>query len=138
MGNEFGAVDFQPHLIPRMVFEKVIDLAATAATETVIIAGGYHPKMRLRYAHQIVVDAAIASDATTGALNLVHGSEEVIAAAAVTDLDAIGTLDELTIVDQYKDVGAADQIAMNVDVEATDGTGVFAKVLVHLEYELVE
>ena len=132
MGNEFTAGDLTPHLIARMVFEKKIDVSATAGTKTVVIAGGYHPKMRLRYAHQMVVDAAVSG--ADGAFNVLHGSNEVVAAAPLTDGDAIGVLDELSIVDQYKDVAASEQIALEVDhVPGVSGT-----VLVHLEYELVE
>ena len=138
MGNEFNASDLTPHLISRMVFERKIDLTDAAGTKTVVIAGGYHPKMRLRYAHQMVVDAPVDGDTTIGQFNVLHGSNEVVAAAAVTDNDAIGVLDALTVVDQYKDVAAADQIALEVD-QANAGTGSgLATVLVHLEYELVE
>ena len=139
MGNEYGAADFQPHLIPAMVYERVIDLEQVAGTTTVIVAGGYHPKMRLRYAHWTVVDAVIAVDNGVERFNLLHGSNAAIDSAhPSTDGDVIGTIDELDIVDQYKDVAAADQVAIEVEVQATDTGTVKARYLGHFEYELVE
>lgn len=139
MGNEFGAADFQPHLVPAIVFERKVDLSGTVAdTSTVVVAGGYHPKMRLRYGYAMVVDGAVDDDTTEAQFNILHGSNEVVAAQALTDNDAIGVVDAMTIVDQYKDVAAADQIAIETH-QAGAGTGTdVATALVHLEYELVE
>lgn len=138
MGNEFGQADFQPHLISAIVYERKFDTNQTAGTKTVIVAGGYHPKMRLRYGSMMVVDLEHGMDNTAGAFNVLHGSSEVVAAATLTDTDSIGVYDTLTIVDQYKDVAAGDQIALEVDVKPVDAGTESGLILVHLEYELVE
>ena len=87
----------------------------------------------------LVVDADIIEDGDTARLDVLHGSNAAVDGAHPhTDGDVIGTLDEMTIGEQYKDVAAADQVAIEVQVQASDTNAQAMKYLVHPEYELVE
>ena len=126
MGNEFGAADLQPHLIFGNTLIKKID--TTSAASHVVVSGGHHQKMRLRYAVVMTVDAA--NDATA-VLTVLHGANT---AATVTGAgDAIGVVNVLTIADAYKDANPEDTIYVTTDGDATTGDSLFILV-----YELVE
>lgn len=126
MGNEFGAADMQPHLIYGLLFMKKID--TTAAAVHTVVEGGHHQKMRLREAYVMTVDAV--NDATA-VLNVLHGANT--AATVTGGADPVGHVNELTIVDQYKDVDADEGIFVETDGDATTGDSLFI-----LQYELVE
>ena len=137
MGNEYGAADFQPHLVNGLTFHKLLDWGTATGIFTVL-AGGYHAKMRLR--HVFVEVKTLALNATEPVINITHGANEVVATADMeTILSAtatIGEMKELTILDAYKDLAAAD--ALQIEVETADGGGAGTLGLFTFEYELVE
>ena len=132
MGNEYGAADLQPHLVCGATLHKWVSFAATA--DTVILAGGYHQKMRLRQATVQVSTAAV--NATGAVFTLYHGGNAVVAAADMNDAksSAVGDVYPLTIVDQYKDLDPDESVYVTVTIaDAGTSDGFFI-----LEYELVE
>ena len=139
MGNEFNGEDFAPHTVPRIVYNRVyaIDGSADDTVQKVIVEGGYHPKMRLRYAHAIVANEALMFASTQAKMSVLHGSDEVVTDFEPTDNDVVGTLDELDIVDEYKDAAEGDQVALYCSVKGLEGGSEQGDLLVHLEYELI-
>ena len=135
MGNEYGAADLQPHLGYGLHIHYLADVKTAVGTKT-IIAGGYHQKMRLRHAYYMVVNVASTNPEASIALH--HGGNAVVAAVDIGAASAnppVGNVQELTIVDQYKDLDPED--ALEFVLSVVDGTA-SAKGLVMLEYELVE
>ena len=128
MGNEFGAADLQPHLVFGTILMGKLD--QTGANTEELVGGGYHQKMRLRRAYWIQVDAANSSGAS--AITIKHGANSA-ATGSVGATDAIGTVIEMTIVDQYKDASPEDRIVVD-----SDGAGAAGDLLVYALYELVE
>lgn len=128
MANKFGAADLETHLIPALVFER--KLAHSGTTVVTLAAGGTHPKMRLKHAHGLEVDAPPTSG--TAAITLKHGGSS---AATVTlgATDAIGVMTDMAItvggeiVEAYEDVDVV-----------SDGASDAGSLLVHTEYEVVE
>ena len=130
MGNEYGAGDFQPHLIYGLTLHKKYD--ATSTTTVTVIAGGYHPKMRLRYATMMIVDAALSVADVD--VDIYHGGSLVAETVVSGAVDSpIGDVTELTIVDQYKDLGADEALTITNTAASTTGD-----LLFFFEYELVE
>lgn len=126
MGNEFGASDFQPHLAYGLTLHKKIDTTAAATHE--VVAGGHHQKLRLRTAYVMTVDAV---HSATAVVTVLHGANT---AATVTGAgDAVGHVNTMTIVDQYKDVDPDEGIFVTTDGDSATGDSLFI-----LEYELVE
>lgn len=128
MANKFNASDLQTHLIPALVFERKLD--HTGTTVVTIAAGGTHPKLRLKHAHVIEVDAA--NGAGTSAITLKHGGSSA-ATITIGATDAIGTMTDMDItvggeiVEAYEDIDVV-----------SDGAGNGGDLLVHTEYEVVE
>lgn len=130
MGNEFGAADFQPHTVYGLTLHKKVD--ATATGNTTVIAGGYHQKMRLRYATVMVVDAALSVADVD--VDVYHGGNKVVDALVTgATTSPIGDVTEATIVDQYKDIEADEALIIDVETASTTGDLLFT-----FEYELVE
>ena len=130
MGNEYGAADFQPHLIYGLTLHKKYD--ATSTTAVTVVSGGHHPKMRLRYATVMVVDAALSVADVD--VDIYHGGNlvaETVVTGATTS--PIGDVTEVTIVDQYKDLGADEALIILNTAASTTGDLLFL-----FEYELVE
>jgi len=131
MGNEYGAADFQPHLVYGSTVMYMVTGDGTSAHT--VLAGGYHQKMRLRRGYSLVVNAALS--VADVAIDVKHGGNDVVAAHASGAADsAIGTMTAMTIVDQYKDLDPDESLILKNDT-ATTGNG---DVFVLLEYELVE
>lgn len=128
MGNEFGAADLQPHLVFGTILMGKLD--QTGANTEELVGGGYHQKMRLRRAYWIQVDAV--SGAGTPEITIKHGANSAATGTGGVD-DAIGTVTEMTIVDQYKDASPEDRIVVDSDGDSTTGD-----ILVYALYELVE
>ena len=135
MGNEFGAADLQPHTVYGLTVHEYFNWSTTGTH--VVLAGGYHQKMRLREAYIMSTKAAL--NATEPKIKLYHGGNLVVAEADMATIlgatAAVGMLAELTIVDQYKDVGSDEAII--VEVSGADG-GSGSRGYLTLEYELVE
>ena len=130
MGNEYGAADFQPHLIYGLTLHKKYDATSTATVT--VIAGGYHPKMRLRYATVMVVDAALSVADVD--VDVYHGGNLVAETVVTGAVDSpIGDVTEITIVDQYKDLAADEALIILNTAASTTGD-----LLFFFEYELVE
>lgn len=128
MGNEFGAADFQPHLIYGLTLVGKLDM--TSADAVTIVEGGHHPKMRLRGAYVMQADAD--NSTGTGNTELKHGAYN---AATHTNVNGavVGTVNKMTVVDQYKDIAEAD--AVTLEVSAT--TNLAGDAFVIAMYELI-
>ena len=134
MGNEFGADDFEPHLIYGLTLHYYLDWATAAGTFTVI-SGGYHPKLRLRNVWVEVKAAAL--NATEPVINIQHGGNEVVSTYDCVNIGvtaAIGTVALLTIIDAYKDLDSDD--SLQIQVESAD-VGASTRGWLTFEYELV-
>ena len=136
MGNEYGAADLLPHLGYGFYVQYLLD-AKTATGTFMVLRGGHHQKLRLRHAYVMTVNVASTNPEATIAIH--HGGLAVVAAVDIGTLGvatpAIGTVQEFTIVDQYKDLEPED--ALEVALSVVDASA-NAKDLIMLEYELVE
>ena len=136
MGNEYTAGDFTPHLIYGLTLHKLV--AWHTAGDTTVVSGGHHPKMRLRHVWVMVSGAAL--NATEPTLGILHGANSVVADSTdmATELGttaALGVMEELDIVDQYKDLAASEALIISID--GADG-GAVTEGFFTLEYELIE
>jgi len=124
MGNEFTGADLAPHTVFLPVIKKI---DTTVAAEHLVLGAGHHPKMRLRFAYVMTVDA---NNDATAVLTVKHGAN--VAATVTGGADAIGTVNELTIDEDYKDCSKDDGIYVTTDGDATTGDSLFLLV-----YELI-
>ena len=131
MGNEYGAADLQPHLMYGNTVTFLI--VGDGTTETTVLAGGYHQKMRLRQAYMMVVNAALGT--ADVAIDIKHGGSDVVAAqASGSTTSPIGDVTDMTIDQQYVDLDPDEALTYKND-SATTGDG---DILVFLTYEIVE
>jgi hypothetical protein len=129
MGNEYGAVDLQPHLVMGGTIIQKYD--ATTTTEVTILEGGHHQKMRLRKAYMMVVDAALS--VADVSVDIKHGGSDAVAAAVSgSTTSPIGAVSEMTVVDGEKDLLPDENLTIKNDAASTTGD-----LLVFLTYELV-
>ena len=124
MGNEFNGSDLAPHTVFIPVIKKI---PTTEALTQLVLGAGHHPKMRLRFAYVMTVDAA--NDATA-VLTVLHGAQ--IAASVTGAGDAIGVVNELAIAEAYKDCDVDDGLYVTTDGDATTGDSLFILI-----YELI-
>ena len=124
MGNEFTGADLAPHTVLIPLFKKI---DTSAASTTVILAAGHHPKMRLITAYAMTVDAV---HSATAVVTVLHGAN--IAATVTGGGDPVGHVNDMAIAEAYKDCSADDGIFVTTDGDSATGDTLFI-----LLYELI-